>query len=127
MEWHSLELTRHHKEEITAIAEVPPDSPWFSGHFPDDPILPGVALLSMTANAVIRSHPRAGHVIGVKKVRFKRVVKPNDCLIIKAKPDEKKSLSYVFEITCRGEVACTGTLLMGSSSGFETNAKKPND
>ncbi len=53
MKWYVLkELTQSDKNEITADIHVPPDSPWFCGHFPGEPILPGVAQLGMVIDAI---------------------------------------------------------------------------
>jgi len=128
MEWHSLKYKSHPNGDITAKAEVLPDSPWFSGHFPDDPILPGIALLSMVFDAVTQAHPRKCIITGVKKVRFKRVVNPNDRLVIKVIKNKEKALSYVFKITCKHEVVCTGTLLTGRmQEGLRKNNKKQHE
>jgi len=121
MEWHSLEMTNHSNGDITARVEVLPDSPWFSGHFPDDPILPGIALLAMVFEVISRTQSRKCIVTGVKKIRFKRKVKPNDRLIIKVKENDQNALFYSFEITCRNEVACTGML---SVSDREDDSQK---
>ena len=39
---------------IEALADVPADSPWFSGHFPGEPILPGIAIVYMAEQAIIQ-------------------------------------------------------------------------
>jgi 3-hydroxymyristoyl/3-hydroxydecanoyl-(acyl carrier protein) dehydratase len=38
---------------IEALADVSDDSPWFSGHFPGEPILPGIALVHIVEQAII--------------------------------------------------------------------------
>ena len=40
-------------ERMTAAAAVPGDSAWYAGHFPDNPILPGIAILAMVEEAII--------------------------------------------------------------------------
>jgi 3-hydroxymyristoyl/3-hydroxydecanoyl-(acyl carrier protein) dehydratase len=34
------------------MPKCPPDSPWFDGHFPEDPTLPGIAQLEMAVDAI---------------------------------------------------------------------------
>ena len=42
MKWYSmLGLAVSASGQMTMKAEVLPDSPWFDGHFPEDPITPG--------------------------------------------------------------------------------------
>jgi 3-hydroxymyristoyl/3-hydroxydecanoyl-(acyl carrier protein) dehydratase len=56
-----------------AVVEIPADSPWFSGHFPGRPILPGVVWLYATAEVVrsfVRRDGRALDVAGFRNVRF---------------------------------------------------------
>jgi len=65
-----------------------PDEPWFQGHFPNNPILPGVLVLEAMAQAGgflfigTDDQPRmiGGVVIGFHEVKFKHFVKPGDTL-----------------------------------------------
>ena len=51
MRWHTLHLVSSSSDEVVMEGEATPDSPWFSGHFPDDPILPGIAQIAMAFEA----------------------------------------------------------------------------
>jgi 3-hydroxymyristoyl/3-hydroxydecanoyl-(acyl carrier protein) dehydratase len=48
---------------------------------------------------------------GLKKIRFKKVIKPGDRLIIKA-VKQKNKLSYSFTVNASGIHACKGTLIV---------------
>lgn len=72
-----------------AIAEydVPKDLPLFEGHFPQEPILPGVIILEMLAQAgalaLLSLENMKGKVAllaGVEQARFKRPVRPGETL-----------------------------------------------
>ncbi len=89
-------------------AEAVPGSPWFSGHFPDDPILPGIAQLAMAFEAVKHLAGEDIKITGVKKVRFKQIIRPNDRLTIRVSPTQ--SDTYAFRILLKGELACNGIL-----------------
>jgi len=53
MKWYSiLGLEASDDDKMILKAEVPPDSPWFDGHFPENPILPGIAQLEMAIDAI---------------------------------------------------------------------------
>jgi 3-hydroxyacyl-[acyl-carrier-protein] dehydratase len=79
----------HH---ATAIKAVTATEPWFTGHFPGNPIFPGVllaeafaqvaALVALTANRHLVGRPVL--LIGLDKVRFRRPVVPGDRVVMRA-------------------------------------------
>ena len=116
MKWYSLKNTDIlSSNEIIMEAEVGPDSPWFSGHFPDEPILPGVAQLAMALDGIKKLNQKSLRISGVKKVRFKQVIKPDDKLRITVTPHKKDALSYLFRIMVNGELASNGILMVEES------------
>ena len=111
--WHSLECTvRNDVDGIVADAVASPDSPWFSGHFPGWPILPGIAMLSMVSEAVQhgeRNRDVKVRVIGVKRVRFRQPIRPDDPISISlSRTEGDRENSYNFKIVIRQDIACTG-------------------
>jgi 3-hydroxymyristoyl/3-hydroxydecanoyl-(acyl carrier protein) dehydratase len=91
-----------------------PSSEWFSGHFEECSILPGVALLALVAETVKRqgqSQRRVLEFSKFSKVRFKRFVFPDEELLISiaAMPtgDEAR---LDFHAICRGETVAQGEL-----------------
>lgn len=81
-----------HDKTLTAIKNVSINEPFFPGHFPHRPVLPGVLILEAMAqaSAVLASiglgrqaSPDAVYLfVGADKVRFKRQVVPGDQLEI---------------------------------------------
>ncbi len=81
-------------QSIIAVKNVSFNEPQFTGHFPKQPIMPGVLIIEAMAQATgilaFKSEvgkPIEGQIymlVGVDKVRFKRVVEPGDQLQIKA-------------------------------------------
>ena len=75
-------------KNLTAIKNVSYNEPQFTGHFPDQPIMPGVLIIEAMAQATgilaFKSEvgrPEVGQIymlVGVDKVRFKRIVEPGD-------------------------------------------------
>lgn len=82
-------------------------SPWFSGHFPDDPILPGIAQLKMVADLVAKSKQGNLRMAGVSRVKFRKIVRPEEVLDIHVTCGNKKD-QYNFKITSGGEDVCSG-------------------
>ena len=57
---------------------VPPDSPFFAGHFPDHPILPGIAHLALVAQAL-----GGASIAEIPSLRLRSPVRPGDVLALK--------------------------------------------
>ena len=91
-----------------------PSSEWFSGHFDECPLLPGVALLALATEMLRRQGSEQGRrlvVFGFSKVRFKRLVFPDEELRISvaAMPSAPEA-TLDFHIICRGETVAQGLL-----------------
>ena len=81
-------------QEIVALKNVTINEPFFQGHFPGNPIMPGVLIIEAMAQAggvlVIESLPQEAHgqsvyFLGMDKVRFRRPVVPGDQIIFEVK------------------------------------------
>ncbi len=61
---------------------VSANEPWFVGHFPAAPVLPGVLICEALAQlgALLVPEPAAHRLVGVEKARFRRPVLPGDAL-----------------------------------------------
>ena len=114
-QWHYLlhEGNAQDSQDITN-GVAPSHSPWFSGHFPGNPILPGIAILAMVKETIIGEEEKKGKkikVTGVRKVRFRQPVKPDDILSIaySALP-AKNNRAYSFKVSLAEQVMCMGTI-----------------
>jgi 3-hydroxyacyl-[acyl-carrier-protein] dehydratase len=96
---------------------IPADSPWFKGHFPGDPMLPGIAQLHLVMEAIRASLGRGVRLVGLKRVRFKRVIRPEETIAIVADPVPDKPGMIRFQLTIEGENACSGLMLTGLPEG----------
>ncbi len=61
-----------------ARIEAPLDHPCYSGHFPGNPIVPGVLLLDLIVARLGRGAPRA-----IGTVKFHRAVRPGESFIVR--------------------------------------------
>jgi 3-hydroxyacyl-[acyl-carrier-protein] dehydratase len=99
-------------DQIRGTASVSADSAWYAGHFPDNPILPGIAILALVKEAIVTSELREGRqvmITGVGRVRFRLPVKPDGRMMLEITKGEKRdSLTYFFSVTLTGEAVCTG-------------------
>jgi 3-hydroxyacyl-[acyl-carrier-protein] dehydratase len=68
-------------ETIRAVKNVTFNEPFFTGHFPERPVMPGVMILEALApNATTRFY-----FAGIDNCRFRRPVEPGDSLLLTAK------------------------------------------
>jgi len=104
------------KEDGAVLAEAyaATGSLWFSGHFPGEPVLPGIAILSMVKDTLIESEAKKGRKIrisGIRRVRFKLPVRQDQLLnIYMSLSGRDEDISYDFRVELNGSVACTGTV-----------------
>jgi 3-hydroxyacyl-[acyl-carrier-protein] dehydratase len=102
-------------EHAAAAVRFPGDSDWFSGHFPGNPIVPGVALIALAAEAVIereRGEGRSLAITGVHRVRFRLLVRPDDEVTLETtRMPNPKGPAYAFTVSLAGETVCSGVLM----------------
>ncbi|MBC8076127.1 MAG: 3-hydroxyacyl-ACP dehydratase FabZ [Chloroflexales bacterium] len=107
---------------VRAVAEklVTINEPFFQGHFPAYPLMPGVlqleALAQAGAVAALSLPEFAGKLIlfaGIDKVRFKRQVRPGDTLRLETSLDKmRRNIGKgVGRATVDGQIACECELL----------------
>lgn len=110
-------------EHITASFFVDPARDIFKGHFPGDPVLPGVYSVECMAQAsdllVLSMERYAGKLplfLGINNVRFKRKILPGDTIEIRSKlsseREEKAIVTCAAEIYNHGELAVTGDITL---------------
>jgi len=84
-------------KKAVGIKNVTANEPFFQGHFPDNPIMPGVliveALAQVAGIAVMNIEEfkgKLGLFTGIDKCRFKKVVRPGDQLVLEVLIDSIK-------------------------------------
>jgi 3-hydroxyacyl-[acyl-carrier-protein] dehydratase len=90
-----LELT---SETVVGLKNVTINEPFFQGHFPGQPIMPGVMIVEAMAQAggilgfslSDDQKEKTVYFMGMDKVRFRKPVRPGDQLIIKARLLKRK-------------------------------------
>lgn len=104
------------------IKNVTINEPYFVGHFPIKPIMPGVLMIEAIAQVgacALFSHEKyrgyLGVLAGVEKMRFKRQAVPGDTLIITSELIKIKSNFGWFkgEIHIQNDLVCRGELMFG--------------
>ena len=99
--------------QITAIKNVSANEPYFQGHFPGHPIMPGVLQLEAMAQAagllMLRQVENAGQIayfMAAEEVKWRKPVKPGDTLVIEVELTKARGKIGKAKGTCRvqGEI-----------------------
>ena len=107
--------SRWEEGEIRARIRVPADSPWFDGHFPGEPVLPGIAQLGMVHDLICRVLGQQLPVARVSRVRFRQMIRPEQHLTLTVQRDEATG-SHRFRITGGEGSICTGQLTLAAKT-----------
>jgi 3-hydroxyacyl-[acyl-carrier-protein] dehydratase len=102
-------LECHPGDSITALKNVTYNEPFFPGHFPGRPVMPGVMIIEALAQAtgvlafvsanVIPTESTRFYFVGIDKARFRKPVVPGDQLILKATVQRALKGIWKFETT----------------------------
>jgi 3-hydroxyacyl-[acyl-carrier-protein] dehydratase len=108
------------KKSIRALKNVTFNEPFFPGHFPNRPVMPGVLMLEALAQtAGILAFVSAGvyptektqiYFVGLDKARFRKPVVPGDQIILKA--NLERALRGIWKFSTVAEV--DGTEVVGA-------------
>jgi 3-hydroxyacyl-[acyl-carrier-protein] dehydratase len=108
---------------ISALKNVTMNEPFFPGHYPHHPVMPGVLIVeSMAQAAAILSFKTLGdaandnsvyYFVGIDEARFKRPVTPGDQLVLEAKLVFSKRGLWKFECSAKvdGQVAAEAKIM----------------
>lgn len=108
---------------LTAIKNVTINEPFFMGHFPGNPIMPGVLMLEALAQASailsnLSRSPKEGYKFlyyfaGIDNAKFKHVVVPGDQLQLNVKLISRKRDFWLMhgEVFVADKLACSADLL----------------
>jgi 3-hydroxyacyl-[acyl-carrier-protein] dehydratase len=123
-------------KRIKALKNVTINEPFFTGHFPHRPVMPGVLMLEAMAQAAallsfdtlgmtLDDKTRCIYFAGIDGARFKRPVEPGDQLVMHVTPSTAPSApaSSSFnwhqatvgeEVACEAEPSCAPCAMMGA-------------
>jgi len=113
----------HQGQSLVGIKNVTVNEPFFQGHFPDKPVMPGVLILEALAQATgllaFRTGKRGAerdslyYLVGIDKARFKQPVEPGDQLRLSVDLIKTRRGIWVFdtEATVDGKTAATAQIM----------------
>ena len=110
-------------KSLTAINNVTVNEPWVNGHFPHQPIMPGVLIIEALAQATgllgfrtMGEEPQTDTLyllVAVDNARFKQAVVPGDQLVMQVELVKRKGIMWVFKAEARvdGKLAVSAELM----------------
>jgi 3-hydroxyacyl-[acyl-carrier-protein] dehydratase len=110
-------------ESLTGLKNVTYNEPFFQGHFPQRPVMPGVLILEAMAQATgllafrtlenTADRDTLYFLVGMDRVRFKRPVEPGDQLLLSARLLKTKRGIWMFDCDARvdGAIAASAEIM----------------
>jgi len=111
-------------KRVVALKNVSANEPYFQGHFPSRPIMPGVLILEamaqaagilmLSGDAAGRQHENVYYYVGIDNARFKKPVIPGDQLELEVKLERQLRGIGKFSCVARvsGEIAAEAAILL---------------
>lgn len=108
------------KQHVVAIKNVSINEPFFQGHFPDFPCMPGVLQLEAMAQVggilmskIFNVKGKIAYFLSIDKAKFRRVVRPGDVLRIEVQFQrvKLKMCRMTGRITVDGELASESEMM----------------
>ena len=121
-------LSIEDKKSLVALKNVTYNEPFFTGHFPQTPVMPGVLILEAMAQAsgvliynITQQLPSAENMFflaGIDNARFRRIVEPGDQLRMEIELLKVRRDIYKFKAVASvdGELACSAEIMTARGS-----------
>lgn len=111
---------------VRAVAKkcVSYNEPYFNGHFPQEPVMPGVLIIEALAQAgavailsTDENRGRTAYFAGINSAKFKQKVTPGDVLVLETEIMKRKGPIGVGKATARvdGKIVCAAELTFAVS------------
>lgn len=91
-------------DEITASFIFPPEFVGFKGHFPDNPLLPGIVQIMLARYTAARGHDQ--YLYRIKRCKFLQPIKPQETVTVRV---QSRGTEHEFQaqITVKDILCCT--------------------
>ena len=109
------------RDELTALKNVTINEPYFQGHYPGNPVMPGVLQIEAMAQAAgvlmlrrISTEGKTALFMSCDKAKFRRAIRPGDQILINVKMTKNRGNKFgVAEGECvvNGQVASSAELM----------------
>lgn len=110
------------RERIVGIKNLTINEPFFQGHFPGQPVMPGVLQLEAMAQVggillnKITGRVQVMYFLAIDRARFRRLLTPGDQMVVEVRFLKMRLNMAKFSgrVTCNGELASEAELMFGT-------------
>lgn len=114
-------LEYEYRKSVRAIKNVTSNEPFFEGHWPDNPVMPGVLILEAMAQACSvmifgeEGSAKSGFFMGIEQAKFRRPVVPGDQLVFEGKVRRmrRNACKVHTKALVNGNVVCEADMTFG--------------
>jgi len=124
-------------QTIRALKNVTVNEPYFPGHFPHRPVMPGVMILEALAQAagilafrtvdVVPDENTKFYFVGIDEARFRRPVQPGDQVILEARLE--RAIRGIWKFSTKASVdgaeVCSAVMMVAPETGSTARQAKP--
>lgn len=98
-------------EEIIAVKQVSAGEAYFQGHFPENPVMPGILTVQAIVEAIeVLNKNHTIKLSKIRKVKFRQMIKPGDSLNIRVNIKDPKKLIFIGSAFLDEKIACSAEL-----------------
>lgn len=105
----NLRNVRRTETEFAADVTFDPAAPYFQGHFPQAPVLPGVVQLGFAERCAELLRGKPGALRGVKKMKFVHIIEPDVEIALRVIRKGEDEFAYEYK---RGDLPCASGVLV---------------
>ncbi len=104
-------IIKQSENEITVQKMVSSNEEYFQGHFPANPVMPGVLLVQIMIEACQALHAENSiHLTKMNRVKFRKMIRPGDSLIVKVERKNSQKLQFIGKTMLDDKVVCSAEL-----------------
>ncbi len=107
-----IQFCQHNEQNVELFVRIQPELVYFDGHFPEQPILAGIAQLAWVEEYGRLFFSIDQPFLRMEVIKFKKIIQPNDMISLKLTWNNETEKLY-FDLSSEAEAHASGRLLYG--------------